>query len=868
MMTAASSHSVAKPINSGYGIELTSGPEKLHMSRPPDRCTASSTGLIRVLLVVCLLISAGCANTPVFREGRALLPVMIAADAAPGERAAAEELARGLGLMAGLDWPVQTATDTSAPGFYLGRLAQTAPGLTPLRPAADPLRPQPGEIGPDGFRIRTDGRRVFITTATPEAAGYAVAWLLQEQGGVRWYAPGALGEVIPRRAAWKLPKMDVIREPAYFSREIYGLDGAAGVAWARRNGLGASIEFTHALTNVFGPQDLKDHPDWLPLVQGRRMPPPVAGDYNWQPNLALPAVAEHAAGAAKAAFARERARLSFSLGMNDSVRFDQSEATRALVEPLRYFRGMPDYSPLVFTFMNRAAASVAAVHPDRYLGCLAYFWCENPPPFAVHPQVLPYVTTDRAHYYDAAYRAADLELMSRWGALGVRAFGLWEYGYGHGFLVPRLPHRALGEAVREGARRGARGYFADTTPQPGFDTFKVWMLARLLWEPTLTDEELTEDFFRGYYGPAAEPMRRFFARCEAQWLAQSGPPFWLKFYLQEDQATLFPSGVCRELRALLTDAATRAAGDAVLAARVGLTSRAFAVTEAYGEFHRSRTALAQVALRLAGSEQAAIDELARFGQARERLQAVVAEAQAGENPAMIRVDLSPFLLNDPVPRLLWLAGERDPAAPRRWLAAAGSAAQNHPTWALLADEALRHRLQQALSLMVNGAFRQIGRAGIDPQFLHPRSGPLPADWQVNAMPTEAGRVILTETKPVDGTRAIRVEGAWDTQVFQWRPARSGQVYLAKAELRGQSSPGNDSALYMSFLDAVGKSVGTLQMQALPKGVTGGWWLAVLAQQAPAGAQWVGVSVGVSRQVAGDWCEARELELREATHTGP
>jgi hypothetical protein len=57
-------------------------------------------------------------------------------------------------------------------------------------------------------------------------------------------------------------------------------------------------------------------------------------------------VAEYAATQAAEAFARAPGRASFSIGMNDSVRFDQGDGTRALVEPLRYFRGMPDYSPL------------------------------------------------------------------------------------------------------------------------------------------------------------------------------------------------------------------------------------------------------------------------------------------------------------------------------------------------------------------------------------------------------------------------------------------------------------------------------------------------------------------------------------------
>ena len=63
----------------------------------------------------------------------------------------------------------------------------------------------------------------------------------------------------------------------------------------------------------------------------------------------------HAAAAARAHFATEPDSESFSLGVNDGLTFGESPETLALTTPVRWFRGRPDYSALVFTFMNRAA---------------------------------------------------------------------------------------------------------------------------------------------------------------------------------------------------------------------------------------------------------------------------------------------------------------------------------------------------------------------------------------------------------------------------------------------------------------------------------------------------------------------------------
>ncbi len=873
------------------------------------------------------------AEVAVFAEGRALLPVYVAADAAPDERLAAEELARVLGVMSGLDWPVRAEPAGQGAGFFVGRTHAAARTLPALRPATDLLAPAPGEIGPDGFRLRSVGQRVFIEAATPEATPFAVSWLLQRYGGVRWYAPGALGEVIPRCAAWTLPDLAVVREPAYVSREITGLYDQAGRDWARRNGLRQRLEYSHNLTRVFPPELYDTHPEWFGLVDGARRRPLGGSDYHWQPDLARGDVAEHAAARAAEAFARDAGRASFALGMNDTVRFDQGAGTRIAVEPLRYFRGMPDYSPLVFGFMNRAAEALGRTPggaPHRYLGCLAYFWCENPPPFAVDPRVVPYVTTDRTQFYDRAYRAADLELMSRWQRSGGRAYGLWEYAYGSAFVVPRVPHAALAEAVREGWWRGARGYIADTGPHAGFDAFKIWMLAQLLWEPDRTVAELADDFFKGWYGPAAEPMRRFFARCEAVWLAQPGPPWWIKYYQQQDQVLLFPPAVRAELRALLEEAREKAVdggrndlgvesgtqeirtgrrieagtgnkvtGDrgaegggpttedggqrmegrgrradsvsglrspdsALLATRyferISLTSRAVAVTEAAGTFDALRRELAAPAAEtLSATELGA--RLVGWQRARAAFNRALAEATGGEAPALASANIGFLLRNDPVPGLLASLGRRDRVAPLAALAELTIAGESVPAhWAALAVAYAKNRLAGATERLANGWFGEAAPGGLQPSFLHPRSGDIPAGWEVRAAPTEQGRVALGSR--VLGRRILRVEGAWDTQVTQAQPVQPGELCVAEVQMRGRSSPGNDAALTLAFVDAAGKLVGEYRTTMLPKGESA-WRRLTLADTAPATARYVVVGVAATRQFGGDWLEAAEATLRVA-----
>jgi Domain of unknown function (DUF4838) len=804
--------------------------------------------------VVSQPVCSGNAATPAFLDGKSLLPVFIAADAAPEERAAAEELGRVLGRMSGLDWSVCVPTTAGERGFYIGRGVQ-ASVTRKLKVAENIFLPRPGEIGPDGFRIESHDGSVFIEGATPEATGFAVAWLLQHEGGVRWYLPGSAGEIIPRKSQWSLPDMHVVREPAYVSREITGLQTPDEKKWAWHNGLSSHLEFNHALGALFPPSLANDHPDWFPLLEGARYRPSPTTEFNWQPNLALSAVAEHAARAAVEALSTESKWPSFSLGMNDSIRFDQSAATRTLVEPLRYFRGMPDYSPLVFSFMNRAAEILSHTHPDRYLGCLAYFWCENPPPFAVHRSVLPFVTTDRSHYYDREYRAADLSLMSRWGASGVNAYGLWEYAYGRGFVIPRMPLNALAESVREGWHRGARGYLAEVEPRWGFDAFKVWMLAQLLWEPDRPLGELADDFYHGCYGPATGPMRHFFSRCEEQWTRQGGAPFWLKYYQQEDQILLFPADVCHELQALLQEAMMSARDDAGVSNRVAETVRAFAVTEAYEKFDSIRRRIAAVNLQPSRAEEAVWAAMIR-----DLIQAE-SNFQKAARISMAAVDLGDFIRNDPVPRLLWLAGKADHSAPIRILNSAGVDAIERRSWHALAELLAMKRLAGAPNLIVNSSFIKTETEPLEPRFLYPGFGSRPAKWRLKATPTENGKVGMVTTGASGDPHAVRIEGAWDTQLYQWIPVEPGCTYVATANFRGKSSPGNDAGLFLTFLNSSGVVMGTPIMQSMPKASSSDWRTAVLVGRSVAGAAWVGIGVGSSRQSPNDWLEAARVELR-------
>ncbi len=453
--------------------------------------------------------------------------------------------------------------------------------------------------------------------------------------------PGPLGHVPGRTPPAPSPR-------AFLTRAMSGIGPDGGTAWARHNKLTAPLEFMHNLSRVFPLELYASHPDYFPLVGGARMlPAPPPRPTNWNPDLGNPEVAAHAAAVAREAFKQHPGAVSFSLGVNDALIFGESPETLALVTPLRWFRGRPDYSNLVFTFMNRAAADVARTHPDKYLGCLAYYWCENIPSFPVAPNVAPFLTADRSQGYDPAFKQEELTQQDRWARSGARRLGMYDYLDGFGFLVPRVHTRLIAENIRHARRAGFTDYYGEASPNWGLEGPMSWLVAQLLQDPEQSETALLDEYYRRYFRSAAVPMRRFFERCEEQWMRQPGPQYWLKYYRDQSQADLFPSAVCRELRGLLEEAA-RAGGTPEVKARIALVADAFALTERFVDFCEARTNLVRHQLEGTLAGDAGAQEIQEYVRKRVRLTVYAAWLGRTRPLAIYSTKLDDFLRDDPL----------------------------------------------------------------------------------------------------------------------------------------------------------------------------------------------------------------------------
>lgn len=755
--------------------------------------------------------------------------------------------------------------------------------------------------------------------------------------------------------------------PGFQTRAFSGLNTKAELEWGRRNGLTKSLAFSHHLAEVFPRALYARHPEFFPLENGKRIEPRPTGPVFWNPDIARPDVAIHAAAAARAFFRAHPEEPSFALGVNDALIWGESPELLELATPTKWFRGRPDYSNVVVTFMNRAAAELERTHPQKYLGALAYYWAENAPDVPLHPQVIPFLTADRSQGYDEAFRREELQLQERWGAMqenwetskigkagnpagggeagkpegrptsavgrpmpvsgesspvkNERRLGMYDYLFGGGFLIPRVQTRLLAENLQHAHRSGFTDYYAEVYPNWGLDGPMPWLTAQLLQDPEQRVDVLLDEFYRRYFREAAEPMRRFFGRCEAQWMQQEGPSYWLKHYRNDSQAGLFPPPVRAELRHEL-DRAQSAAANLRVRERVRWVAESFAVTERFCAMREAATALMTRALRhdLRGIGGAAA--IADYLSLRRDFIATARRVTSERPLAFHPINFDDFLRNDPsfTATAVWLADARKEKgtafevpsesvkeSAQRWSAwsptrlgtfalissARGQAAP--PRAALLPltpappspakselpaneSERILHGLADPGSDAALAGFAPrefVSRREWEPNgslegALRPERRiagltytiGLPEPWQSRVEPVEhhAGAVVAAAART--GAQGLRISGAENDTVFHWLPATEGKLYLASVTARGRVSLSNAVTLTLGWLDAAQRPVGTVVVARLPEGEWPDWVELRQGGWAPPQAAWMGIGVRVQHQSPGDWVEFDDFSLQE------
>ncbi len=468
--------------------------------------------LFLVCIVALTFATLSAADLTLVRDGAPAAQIVIPADAHEFVTRAAEELSGYVQKISGAELPVVTEPVAGVTQIILG--------------APDEAWATGADLATltfDGFVAECDGSRLVLAGYLPEGTINAVYWWLEELG-VRWFIPTDLGENVPELATITVADMKTHIEPRFACRRNHGIDTSIvpdGDVWRQRVRITSHAlnvpfnRYSHNLYTIFPASKYAEtHPEYFPLINGKRFIPEDGISYHWQPCTSNPEVVQLTIEAARKWFNEHPERNYFSVGMNDGRGWCECDNCTALDIPDETFRGRQVVSDRYFTFVKQVADAVAETHPDKFISCIAYSSVEPLPKNVEIPDnVIAVITQDVAQWHDPAYKQMDQDFARGW-AEAAGAFGTYDYT-GLTWTLPRVYPHLMAESLRFYDEIGAVAITNEAFPTWWYAGPMMYLRAKLMWDPQQDPDAILDEFYTGFFGPAAEPMKRLYDRFEA-----------------------------------------------------------------------------------------------------------------------------------------------------------------------------------------------------------------------------------------------------------------------------------------------------------------------------------------------------------------
>lgn len=473
----------------------------------------------RIFAAAAVLGLAGCATGPrpvaFSSDGTTPYAVVVGPEASPSTRHGAEELQRFLGEMTGAPVPlVEGGERVSGPAIYVG-----------MSPAAEAKLRDDGlraaDFGPEEYALRTQGRDVFILGGEPRGTLYGVYGLLEDHLGCRWFTPEV--SRIPKTDALVIPVLDERVAPVLEYREPFTMDAFDG-DWCARNRMNSSTGrledhhggkvrfgsglFVHTFDVLMPPsQYFAEHPEYYSLVDGARL-----GERS-QLCCTNEDVIRICTEELLKRIAADPDAYVYSVSQNDWYNYCECEPCTELAE-----REGSQMGPMLH-LVNRVAAEVAKVYPDKAVETLAYQYTRKPPAtMRPLPNVIIRLCSIECDFLqplatsDFPDNVSFVEDLKGWSEISDRLW-IWDYVTSfRAYLCPFPNLRLRDDNIRLFIENNVTGIFEQdvyNTLNGELSGLSAYINAKFLWDPNYDEDTAINEFLEGVYGPAAPHIRGY-----------------------------------------------------------------------------------------------------------------------------------------------------------------------------------------------------------------------------------------------------------------------------------------------------------------------------------------------------------------------
>lgn len=377
------------------------------------------------------------------------------------------------------------------------------------------------------------------------------AYQLLEDQGIRWFRPEPEGEHVPKSNKLVVPngrrefkptfmlRWGVALYASHFTKAATKEQDLMARIWALRNksnviGLydakyGASLYIGgggHAYSFLVPPSLFKEHPDFFPLIDGKRTP-------KGQLCLGNPELQDFFAAKLIQQGIKEPQTFMTSIDPNDGRGWCECPLCAAMDDPNLTIAGgkAVSMSNRVMTFNNIIAKKVAAEVPKLRLYSLAYSsYMEAPTRVKkIAPNLVIGLTPFAGAFSDYTKSITDpsstpnkrfLTAIRGFQKLDAVMFAR-EYLSNYAWPGPLPLLWVMQDRFQEYAKSGFIGVYSETHPCWGPQGILLYMYLRLLWYPNLDLQQELKNYCRDFFGPAAEPMLHYYEALEKR--GKGGP---------------------------------------------------------------------------------------------------------------------------------------------------------------------------------------------------------------------------------------------------------------------------------------------------------------------------------------------------------
>ena len=566
------------------------------MSRQDLALGMRATGCLLTVLWLGWAESVSAA-TFIVEDGRPRAEIVISGQAVPMTKLAADQLQEFLARMTGAELPIVTAPGDTPARIYVGRsrytdefgikvddldhgayrmvsgenwLALTGrdipfihqrheTAVEVLRLAARRTdrknnqfwerwyRLSGGEWGTPYNQSWKDESRKYKVRAQDEAGTFnAVAGFLRMQG-MRWYLPGPLGQVIPKKSEIPLPAVNRTVVPDFpvrfarirFSRQNttlwylwMGFNRAADVIDATFQGHGICAITEYEKGMWCHPRAKAEPVEYYALYGNHRN---ITGRFAGKQCLSSEGLFEENVRFCRSVFDVFDAPMISVMPADGFTSICQCDKCKGKTSPELGFQG--SLSNYVWDYVNRVAKEVYKTHPDRFITNCSY-GTYRPPPSNIDkfsPNIVVNFCQHRTRYGQrpdarkeyTAWRRGFAEKLPK----GRRQIFTWEY-YRVPTGVPAFSPHAIAEDLRSmrdislgdkidvafTGKRIHKDRWDSMLTSMAVQHLNLYVTGRFWWDADQDLDSLLDEYYTKYYGPAKEEMKTLVEYAETNWL--------------------------------------------------------------------------------------------------------------------------------------------------------------------------------------------------------------------------------------------------------------------------------------------------------------------------------------------------------------